>query len=128
MLPALYSHRCVGITLDLLLLFFFCCFMNLCLTFGFFSVLFASFLGSFWCPWALFWHPWALFWRPWAPSQKNYASGTNWERIRGPNRTSFRAKFSYLFWKNRFWAIFFDVYFSESFFMVFWQPRLAQKP
>ena len=52
-------------------------------------VLFPCFLGASWCPWALFWHPWALFWRPWVPSQKNYALGTNCERIWGSSRTSF---------------------------------------
>ena len=80
------NRRCVGNTLDFFFIVFLCCFLQFCFTFGIFLVLFASFLGSFWCPWALFWHPWALFWRPWALSQKNEASGTNWERIRGPNR------------------------------------------
>ena len=74
---------------------------------------------AFWCLLAPFWHPWAPFWRPWAPSWNNDPSGANWGRIRGPNRSSFWVQFSHFLVKNRFWAVFFDVPFSEAFFYRF---------
>ena len=74
---------------------------------------------AFWCLLASFWHPWAHFWRPWAPSWNNDPSGANWGRIRGANRSPFWVMFSHCLVKNRFWAVFFDVPFSASFFYRF---------
>ena len=87
-----------------------------------FHMILVSFLllfDAFWCLLAPFWHPWAPFCRPWAPSRNKDPSGANWGRIRGPNRSPFWAHFSHFLVKNRFWAVFFDVPFSASFFYRF---------
>ena len=94
-------------------------FIPLWLPFGTFLASFYVLFLSFWGFLAPFWHPWAPFGRPWGPSRKNDTSGANWGRIPGPNRAPLWVQFSYFFWKNWFWAVFFDHTFSESFFYRF---------